>query len=132
MIPVAGPLTLKSISPVKSSNHCISVRTAYFLPSSNCFTAEVSPPSFPITNPIAIPLTGFFIGTQASIRERQAAHTAPIEVEPLQLIISDTTLIVYGNSSLLGNIGSIVFSANLPCPISLLDCHLYILASLVE
>ena len=63
---------------------------------------------------MAIPATGFFIGTPASIKDNVEPQTVAIEEDPLDSIISDTTRIVYGNSSLLGNIGWIARQANLP------------------
>ena len=42
------------------------------------------------------------------------------EVEPFDSRTSDTTLIVYGNSSILGITGTNAFSAKAPCPTSLL------------
>ena len=65
------PVVLKSISPKWSSSPRISLNTAY-----------LSSPGF-LIRPIAIPLTGFFIGTPASIRARVPAHTVAIEEEPL-------------------------------------------------
>jgi len=76
--------TLKSISHIKSSVPWISLSILYH---------RVGSPSFAI-NPIAIPLTHFLIGTQASINEREDAHTEAIEVDPLLESTSDTTLIV--------------------------------------
>ena len=43
--------------------------------------------------PIAIPATGFLIGTPASIRARHEPQVEPIEVEPFEERTSDTTLI---------------------------------------
>ncbi|MPM87917.1 hypothetical protein SDC9_135018 [bioreactor metagenome] len=48
--------------------------------------------------PMAIPATCFFIGTPASMSARDAEHTDAIDDEPFDSSISDTTLIVYGNS----------------------------------
>ena len=64
------------------------------------------------------------IGTPASIRDMLEPHTEAIELEPLQVVISDTQRMKYGNSSRFGNTGSSAFSANLPCQISLLEGHL--------
>ena len=85
-----------------------------------------------MNNHIATPATGFLIGTQASINDRQDPHTEPIEVEPPDPKHSETTLIVYGKSSLEGIIFSSAFSANLPCQISLLPVPRIHLASPVE
>ena len=46
-------------------------------------------PSF--TRPIAMPETGFLIGTPASINESVPAHTVAILLEPFDSNISDTT-----------------------------------------
>ena len=81
---------------------------------------------------IAIPLTGFFIGTHPDINARVDPHTEAIEVEPPAPSTSETTLIVYGKSASSGSIGSIDFSASLPCPISRLFVNLIIRASLFE
>ena len=43
--------------------------------------------------PIAIPATGFIIGTPASIRAIVDPHTEAIEVEPFEESTSETTLI---------------------------------------
>jgi hypothetical protein len=77
-----------------------------------------------ITSHIAIQLTGFFIGTQASIKDKQLAQTLAIEVDPFDDKTSETILIVYGNLFSSGIIGLSVFSAKCPCQISLLHCHL--------
>ena len=45
-----------------------------------------------LIRPIAIPATGFVIGTPASIKEREVPHTEAIELEPLDSVISETTL----------------------------------------
>jgi hypothetical protein len=72
------------------------------------------------------------IGTQASIRDRQEPQTDHIDVEPQEPKHSETTLIVYGNSSLEGIIFSKAFSASLQCQISLLPVQRIHLASHVE
>ncbi|MBT3729020.1 hypothetical protein HOG27_02920 [bacterium] len=59
-------------------------------------------------------------------------QTEAIELEPLQLVTSETVLIIYGKSSSEGNTGSSAFSANLPCHTSLLPTHLIILTSHTE
>ena len=51
------------------------------------------------------------------------------DVDPFDDNTSDTTLIVYGNSSSLGSTGTNAFSAKAPCPISLLPGPLDALAS---
>ncbi len=39
---------------------------------------------------MAMPLTGFFRGTPASIRARDEPHTVAMEDEPLDSVISET------------------------------------------
>ena len=68
--PLGVPVVLKSMSPRWSSSPRISLSTAYF-----------SSPGF-LIRPIAIPDTGAFIGTPASMRARVPAHTVAIEEEP--------------------------------------------------
>ena len=109
VIPSFVPPTLKSISPKKSSSPCISVSIIY----SSGF-------SFDVTKPVEIPATGFLIGTPASINASVLPHILACDVEPFEDNTSDTTLIVYGNSSSDGITGTRAFSANAPCPISLL------------
>ena len=58
----------------------MSVRTANFFPSS--------------INPIATPATGALRGTPASIIDRDDPQTVAIEEDPLDSVISDTTLTV--------------------------------------
>ena len=77
--PFTVPVVLKSISPKWSSSPRISDRIAY-----------LSSPGF-LIRPMAIPLTGFFKGTPASISESVPAHTVAIELEPLLSKMSDTT-----------------------------------------
>ena len=114
------PATLKSISHRKSSCAWISVNISYFpFSSSNIIH-------------IATQLTMFLIGTQASIIDIEEPHIEAIELEPLQVVISETILMKYGNSSSDGRTGSRAFSASLPCPISLLPGHLIILTSPTE
>ena len=47
-----------------------------------------------------MPATCAFIGTPASISARQPPQTEAIDEEPFDSVISETTRIVYGNSSL--------------------------------
>jgi len=97
--------TLKSISHVKSSCHCKSVRITYpyFCPLISIifkyllvFVYSFTSSSVRgwITSPIAIQDTGFLIGTHASISDKQLAHTLAIEVEPFEDKTSETILIV--------------------------------------
>ena len=104
--PSLVPATLKSISPRWSSSPNISDKTTKSLPS--------------LIKPIAIPATGATIGTPASIRDKLEPHTLAIELDPFDSVISETTLITYGNSSGDGNTGTIALFANFPWPISLL------------
>ena len=67
-----------------------------------------------------------------SINARVDPHTLPWEVDPFELNTSDTTLIVYGNSSWDGITGSRARSARAPCPISLLPGPRDALASPTE
>ena len=91
VIPFLVPVTLKSMSPAKSSASMRSVRTCGVSPSS--------------IKPIATPETGSFRGTPASIRARQDEQVAAIEVEPFWDIISVTERMAYGKSSLDGRTG---------------------------
>ena len=70
------PATLKSMSPSASSAPRMSVRVTYF-------------PSSAIM-PIAMPATGALSGTPASIIDRVEPQTLAIDVEPLELMTSDT------------------------------------------
>ena len=79
VIPSLVPVTLKSISPRWSSSPKISDNTAKFLP----LFSEISP--------IAIPETGFLIGTPASIKAKVPAQTVAIDDEPFDSKISETT-----------------------------------------
>src|SRR5690606_37014377 len=88
------------------------------------------PDSGSVTNPIAIPETGFVICTPASIRANVPAQTVAIEDEPLDSRISETIRIVYGFSA--GIILESARCARFPCPTSLLDVPLKGLASPVE
>ena len=65
-----------------------------------------------------MPATALGSGTPASIRDRDDPHTEAIELEPLDSRMSDTTRIVYGNSSWLGIIGTSARSASAPWPMS--------------
>ena len=80
MIPDFVPATLKSISPKWSSSPIISVRTVNSSPS--------------LISPIAIPATCSFIGTPADISDNEPPQIEACEDEPLDSVISDTTLIV--------------------------------------
>ena len=52
------------------------------------------------------------MGTPASINASVEPHTLAIEEDPFELSTSETSLIVYGNSSSEGIIGSSALSAN--------------------
>src|SRR3989339_277011 len=89
-------------------------------------------PFSPVTNPIAIPETGFLIGTPASIKDKVEPQTEAIELDPLHDNISETRRIVYGKTSLSGITGTKALSAKAPCPISLLEAPRRGFASPVE
>src|SRR5262249_62172679 len=61
---------------------------------------------------------GFLIGTPASISASEEPHTEAIDDEPLDSRMSETTRIVYGNSSVEGTIGTRARSASAPWPMS--------------
>src|SRR5919204_6068578 len=67
---------------------------------------------------MAIPPTGRLIGTPASWSARVEPQTEPIEDEPFDSSVSETSLIVYGNSSGPGIIGSSARCASAPWPMS--------------
>lgn len=94
------PVNLKSISQIKSSVPFMSVRIT------SCVSSDIIP--------IAIPLTGAFIGTHPERRASVDPQTLAIDVEPHDPSTSETSLMVYGNSSFCGIIGSSAFSASLP------------------
>src|SRR5918993_270202 len=68
--------------------------------------------------PIATPATGERRGTPASISDIDEPQTEAIDDEPLDSRMSDTTRIVYGNSSCDGIIGTSARSASAPWPMS--------------
>src|SRR5215467_7695896 len=82
----------------------MSVRMAYLFPS--------------ITSPIATPATEVFIGTPASISARLPPQIDAIELDPLDSVMSETILTMYGHLSSGGRIGSSARRASAPCPIS--------------
>ena len=59
-----------------------------------------------VIKPIATPATGRLIGTPASISERLEPQTEAIDDDPFDESVSETSRIVYGNSSLLGSTAS--------------------------
>ncbi len=77
VIPSRVPATLKSMWPRWSSSPRMSLSTTNL--------------SSPCTRPIAIPATGFFMGTPALSRLRVVPQTVAIEEEPLDSRISETT-----------------------------------------
>ena len=97
VIPFSVPVTLKSMSPAKSSASAMSLKITNLSPS--------------IKRPIAIPLTGRFRGTPASINAKQLEQVAAIDVLPCWLMISVTERIVYGNSASLGRTACKALSA---------------------
>ena len=72
------PVVLKSISPKWSSSPRMSLSTAY-----------LSSPGF-LIRPIAMPDTGFFMGTPASISASVPAQTVAIDDEPFDSKICET------------------------------------------
>src|SRR5260221_6705154 len=93
------------MSPLKSSNPIMSVKTAYLSVDSTI-------------NPMAIPDTGAVIDTPASIKASVDPQVDAIEVDQFELIVSESTCTVYGNFSFVGITGIRALSANAPCPIS--------------
>ena len=81
MIPSVVPVTLKSMSPKKSSRPWISVRSTK--------SSSVSP----VTRPQLIPATIFLIGTPAAMSDIHDAQVEAIDVEPFDSKVSDTVLI---------------------------------------
>jgi hypothetical protein len=69
-------------------------------------------PSF--TSPMAMPATCDLSGTPASMSASEAPHTVAIEDEPFDSRMSETTRIVYGNSSFTGSTASTARSARAP------------------
>ena len=61
-----------------------------------------------------MPATGALIGTPASINANVEPHTDAIDVEPFDASTSETTRIVYGHSSDVGNTGTSARSASAP------------------
>src|ERR687889_2355588 len=68
--------------------------------------------------PMATPATGALSGTPASISDSEEPQTEAIELEPFDSRMSDTTRIVYGNSSTDGTTGTSARSASAPWPMS--------------
>ncbi len=81
-MPSVVPVTLKSMSPKKSSRPWISV--------SSTKSSSVSP----VTRPQEMPATIFLMGTPAAIRDMQEAQVDAMEVEPLDSKVSDTVRMV--------------------------------------
>src|SRR5436190_23484501 len=71
-----------------------------------------------LINPIATPATGLDTGTPAAINAIDEAQTDPIEEEPFDSSVSETTRITYGKSSWLGMVGASALSASAPWPMS--------------
>src|ERR687887_2086161 len=67
---------------------------------------------------MAIPATGALIGTPASISDSDEPQTEAIDDEPFDSRMSETTRIVYGNSSTDGTTGTSARSASAPWPMS--------------
>ena len=67
-----------------------------------------------LIRPIAIPATGRVILTPAAWRASVDAQTEPIDEEPFDSSVSETSRIVYGNSDSSGIIGSSARWARFP------------------
>src|SRR3954464_5450613 len=67
---------------------------------------------------MAMPATGRSTGTPAFISERLEPHTDAIDDEPFDSRMSDTTRIVYGNSSTDGTTGTSARSGRAPAPVA--------------
>ncbi len=67
---------------------------------------------------MAIPATGDFTGTPASIRASEEPQTEAIDEEPFDSVISETTRMVYGKASSDGITASTPRLARRPWPIS--------------
>src|SRR4051795_9070531 len=65
-----------------------------------------------------MPAQAALIGTPASISDRLDPHTDAIDDEPFDSRMSETTRIVYGNSSIDGTSGTSARSASAPWPMS--------------
>ena len=65
-----------------------------------------------------MPETGALIGTPASISASVEPHTDPIDEEPFDSSVSETTRIVYGKSSASGITDSSARWASAPWPMS--------------
>ena len=79
VIPSSVPATLKSMSPRWSSTPAMSVRTTWSSPS--------------LIRPIATPATGAETGTPAACSAIEDAQTEPIDEEPFDSSVSETTRI---------------------------------------
>ena len=79
-----------------------------------CISVNILVVSSDLISPIAIPATGFLIGTPASIRASVEPHILACDEEPFELSTSDTSLIVYGKSSSVGITGTKALSASAP------------------
>ena len=65
-----------------------------------------------------MPETGSLIGTPASISASVEPQTEPMDDEPFDSSVSETSLIVYGNSSAVGMTASSARCASAPWPMS--------------
>src|SRR3546814_17268064 len=68
--------------------------------------------------PIAIPETGRFSGTPASIMASEPPQTDAIDDEPFDSVMSPVMRIVKGNSSFVGSPDGSARHDSLPCPMS--------------
>src|SRR6266576_2339308 len=73
-----------------------------------------------VIRPIATPATGRLIGTPASISERLEPQTEAIDDDPFDESVSETSRIVYGNSSLVIITTFAIDMVNDPGPMSII------------
>ena len=71
-----------------------------------------------LMSPMAMPATGAFTGTPASMSDRQPPQTDAIDEEPFDSMMSETMRMVYGNLSSAGRTARSARSASAPWPIS--------------
>mmetsp|Transcript_44612 Transcript_44612/g.108888 ORF Transcript_44612/g.108888 Transcript_44612/m.108888 type:complete len:285 (-) Transcript_44612:1220-2074(-) len=115
VMPLASPVILKSIVPSPSSIPRMSVRMTA---SSSIVESAPFLFSYGRNRPIATPATARLRGTPASSIARVPPQTLAIELLPQLSVISDSTRIVYGNSSSDGITARRPLSARFPWPIS--------------
>mmetsp|Transcript_31289 Transcript_31289/g.43366 ORF Transcript_31289/g.43366 Transcript_31289/m.43366 type:complete len:222 (+) Transcript_31289:447-1112(+) len=124
VIPCRVPASLKSMSPWWSSRPMMSVRRVpgnedSLEAGSLDVSSEVSSTGGCITNPTETPATCSSMGMPASIRAKLPLHTAAMDEDPLDPVISEFTRTQNGKVASLGRTPRSAFSARAPCPISL-------------